>query len=370
MAPWNLKSLLITSTLFLINAAEAEIPFNCDYASEPTDIERCQKPLEDITIVTPGEFIVAKLQCYGCPTVERTGRGGHKLTHEENALVCILCSVLQPFTNCDTLQVFNISLSTSHKALLVNDIEVFPSLAVPPEPDFLTYQVPLNFSVSSLASTIDCAKRPCGKFGGRCACVENALGAYATSFDYAMFQAPEDNAWTIHLDTIGGHNGYMVDSYVEFGAPKQRVLAIYIQPDATLEALEIVGAALVEREHAPFHEKSTRWGKVLKFFGFESCKGKELGHIVYRVPDWDSHGRVGTLKHFLLELWGEWPWYLIFIIAGSVVGGLAIIYQIYKFAMEVRRIMIRNNRLARGGVPDDEDKEDEREGLLDEGESP
>jgi len=277
---------------------------------------------------------------------------------------------LELFTNCATLQLFNVSLSTSRKALLVNDIEIFPSLAVPPKPFLLTYQVPLNFSLAALASAMDCAKRPCREFSGRCACVKDDLGTYATSFDYAMFPAPENNAWTVHLDTIGGHNGYMVDPYVEFGAPEQRVLAIHLRSDMRGEGLEITGAALIEREHVPFQVELTRWEKVLKFFGFESCKGKEPGHVVYRIPEWDFYDRVGTLKHFLLELWGEWRWYLIAINVGSVVGGLAILYQLYKFAMEVRRIMIRNDRLARGGLPDGEDKEDERELLLNEGEDP
>jgi len=86
MAPWDLKALFGSAALYLSVATEAVIPSNCDYASDPADIAGCQKPLEDITIVTPGEFVIAKLQCYGCPTYEQTGPEGHKLIHEENAL--------------------------------------------------------------------------------------------------------------------------------------------------------------------------------------------------------------------------------------------------------------------------------------------
>lgn len=261
-------------------------------------------------------------------------------------------------------QLFNISLSTSRKALLINDIEVFPSLTLPPKPNFLAYQIPLNYNVSSLSSTIACANSPCREYDGRCACVEGALGADAISFDFAETKSPEDNAWTVYLDAIGGHNGYLVDPYVEFIAPEQRRLAVYIQSDALGEALEIVGAKLVEREHVPIQIDLSFREKLRKFFGVGCGAHEEPGHVVYRYLEWDDYGKIGTLKHFLLELKGEWPWNLIAIIVGSTIIGLAIIFRIYKFSMEVRGIMIRNNKLARGGFSDEGDKE-EGEGLLD-----
>lgn len=87
MASWKLPTLLISTVLCLKNAVEAQIPSNCADASDLTD-NRCQEQLEDITVITPGELVFAKLQCYGCPTIERFGFGNHKLTHEDNALVC------------------------------------------------------------------------------------------------------------------------------------------------------------------------------------------------------------------------------------------------------------------------------------------
>lgn len=50
--------------------------------------ESCSSPLENITVVESGEFVIAKLQCYGCSTVARLDKGSHHVTHEENALVC------------------------------------------------------------------------------------------------------------------------------------------------------------------------------------------------------------------------------------------------------------------------------------------
>ena len=271
--------------------------------------------------------------------------------------------------DCDILKLFTINLSSSRTALLVNAIELFPALQLPPRPNFLATQVPLNYSVGALAATLACEDRQRGCVGGRCdVCVENALGAYSASFDYSVAQTPEggSNAWTVHLDAIGGHNGYMVDPYVGFGALEQRMLAVSVKVDGATGGLEITGAELVERGHAPVTVVLTRWEKVLRFFGLESCRGKEHGHVVYMLLEWDDYGKVGTLKHFLRALWGDWPWYLITIITVSVMGGLAIIYYVSKFAMEVRRIMIRNDRFCNGEILEDEDKEEERDGLLNE----
>ena len=59
--------------------------------------KQCSAPLGDIMVVEPSQFIVAKLQCYGCPTTAKFEKGGHKITHEENALV------YTPFPPCPTI---------------------------------------------------------------------------------------------------------------------------------------------------------------------------------------------------------------------------------------------------------------------------
>jgi hypothetical protein len=82
-----LEFLSIAGLLAFYNPVQAAIPPPCDSDA------RCSKPLEDITIITPGEFLVAKLPCYDCPTVEWIGSGPsryHRVTHEENALVCLV----------------------------------------------------------------------------------------------------------------------------------------------------------------------------------------------------------------------------------------------------------------------------------------
>src|SRR5450756_302154 len=83
---WDARPLLSIVMLFLLHSAvEASISPSCAHPNSAA--EHCSVPLEDITEVDPGRFIVAKLQCYGCPTTARLETGGHKITHEKNALV-------------------------------------------------------------------------------------------------------------------------------------------------------------------------------------------------------------------------------------------------------------------------------------------
>jgi len=62
------------------------------------------------------------------------------------------------------------------------------------------------------------------------------------------------------------------------------------------------------------------------------------------MPEWDYYGKLGTLKHLLGEVWGEWPWYLIAIIVGSVVGGLTLLYGIFRFVMLVLQVTSESAR--------------------------
>jgi hypothetical protein len=130
----------------------------------------------------------------------------------------------------------------------------------------------------------------------------------------------------------------MVGPYVEFNSPSQKVLQIHIQQHGKEGMLEIMDTTrLIERKCQPgaIHQEFNGWEKVLQFFEFENEKGREPGHIVYLLPEWNYYGRVGTLKHFLWEVWGEWPWGLIGIFVGSVLGGLTLLYAIYRFAVLV-----------------------------------
>jgi hypothetical protein len=83
---------LVTNTVFLHgNSAAVNI-----FADPSASVEHRSDTLQNITVVESGQFIIAKLQCYGCPTTARLEKGGHQITHEENALVCIPFSCFLP----------------------------------------------------------------------------------------------------------------------------------------------------------------------------------------------------------------------------------------------------------------------------------
>ena len=72
--------------LLLSTVVNSNVVPGCVLSSSNTEL--CSMSLGDVTVVIPGEFIVAKIQCYGCPTAERLERGHHRITHKDNALVC------------------------------------------------------------------------------------------------------------------------------------------------------------------------------------------------------------------------------------------------------------------------------------------
>lgn len=186
------------------------------------------------------------------------------------------------------------------------------------------------------------------------------------SYDYYTFSSSASGGWIIRLDALGGHNGYMADPYEEFNSPQQMVLQINIEQhqNGRLEILD--STRLVERIQLPadLQPKLTTWEKIRKFFGFESDVPREDGHIVYLRPEWDSYGRTGTLKHFLHKVWVKYPWGLIAIIVFSTLGGLAFLYGIFKFV----RLVYRSSPKGQSARSDEEDKWDERGGLLDDDE--
>jgi len=193
------------------------------------------------------------------------------------------------------------------------------------------------------------------------------------SYDYAVLPKEDGplNEWTVQLDAIGGQNGYQVDPHVEFQAPEQQKLQIDIKQHGHQGMLEIVGAELVPRElqHQPTYQDQesagwfvSTWKKVLIFLGLRSEEG-EPGHVVYWFSESDSYGKVGTLKHFLRELWGGWRWDLVGIYAASCLGGLALSYSICRRIGAVRKAHDIEDYDGRNDV-DEEYKWSEREGLL------
>ncbi len=156
----------------------------------------------------------------------------------------------------------------------------------------------------------------------------------------------------------------MADPYVEFDSPLQKVLQINIEQhqNGRLEILD--STRLVERIPPPAdsHQEMSTWDKIRKFFGFEDDMAREDGHIVYLIPEWDYYGRPGTLKHLLHEVWGNYPWGLVAIIVGSVLGGLTLLYTLFRFVTLVYRSPTTGKRAK--NARDEEYKLEERGRLL------
>jgi hypothetical protein len=141
---------------------------------------------------------------------------------------------------------------------------------------------------------------------------------------------PEDRKkWTLSFDALGGYNGYVDDPRAAFESTEQKLLSMELEQDEH-GVLSILGAHLAMRKHLPEPApQKTFWENVRHFFGVR--EEVEEGHVIFRQTEWDMYGRTGTLKNCLKEIWYGWPWGLIFIIVGSVVGGLALLYAIYRF---------------------------------------
>ncbi|KAF2183344.1 hypothetical protein K469DRAFT_210780 [Zopfia rhizophila CBS 207.26] len=361
---------LATTLSFHLSTAHADIPLNC--AGHDANLNAtCQTPLEDITVVTPGAFIIAKLPCFSCPTVDYIGERGHRkhfITHEDNALF------------------FNITLSERKTSLLLNDRPIFPTLPSPP-PSLYASQVTPNFSLTDLANSIACTQQPCKGFDGRCFCIEPTVGSLGLSYDYAATQVSgeRDGRWQITFDAIGGHDGYLDDPVWVFNRTAQKMLQIVLKgveiedvevvsdlfelPETKTEyRLEIISVELVERSYDfPSASERTAWETILFFFGLEARNEKE-GHVVRLWDEWDSYGRKGTLKHFLHGIGDKWHWELFLIIVGSVAAGVAVLYGVYKLIMlEPKRQLeefygrrdTRDNEGRQGLLDGHEEEEDE-----------
>lgn len=146
--------------------------------------------------------------------------------------------------------------------------------------------------------------------------------------------------WTLSFDALGGNNGFM-DPFAVFESAEQKVLVMEVQQDEQ-GALSILGANLTAREHVPKPPTSISfWENVRHFFG--AREELEEGYIVYRQDEWDMYGRTGTLQNLLREIWYGLRWILILPIVGGVIGGLIVLYAIYRFV-----IFIMNEEVGNG----------------------
>jgi hypothetical protein len=227
-----------------------------------------------------------------------------------------------------------------------------------------------------------------------------APSAIAPDYEYRRTQvkAQDDGTaqWEITFDAIGGLDSESGRSLGNFDRPEQQMLKIVLKgkqieqddvpPEilppsslfddaespgspyemAPIYELEIADVQLVERSYTfPDPPKPTFWSKVKYFFGYTT---DTPDHIIYHFDNWDSHGRKGTLKNAIGIILYDWKWDFVLIVVAIVIGGLSVLYGIYRLIL----FIIEQRRLAKWSGMDEvwrqiEDEGDEGDGLLDRG---
>lgn len=285
---------------------------------------------------------------------------------------------------------FNISRSRNRNYVLLNGKQIFPTLATSPHPPVIfTAQVAPNYTRVNLDDSIACSEEVCRDFGGRCWCIEPSLGVVLLDYDYSAKQLDWDSRtlvekWEVTFDALG-------DPVVAFNRSDQLMLRITVegrkrmtesvQTEASLFEpaksvfeikydLKIASVELVKRSYTfPSRGPRTVWAKVRHFFGCDIVG--EDGHIVYRDAEWDAYGQYGTLKNEFGKIVHDWPWDIVFIVIGSVLGGALVLYAIYRLAL----LVMQQRELARWDGMDavwerlreERSDEDEGDGLLEGG---
>ncbi|KAF1995082.1 hypothetical protein P154DRAFT_624266 [Amniculicola lignicola CBS 123094] len=325
-------------------ALESEPPLQC-FNPDSGNYEACNEPLPEQLSTKGGVY--ARLRCVDCPVLMRTGEGastGFDVSNQENDLF------------------FNLTIAHDRKALFLNSKRIFPRLPANPPPEIYVPQIPLNFSRHDLDVTLACVEAGCGWQSG-CSCIKTDLGAVRADFDYSARQTSKDGdrvKWQITFDTIGGHGGVERIGNWVFGDKEQKMLSIVVEakelasedyPDGAqagspfgeyVEAAETeyeiqhMSLEVVQRSYTfPRERPLSIWNKMWHYFGFDPVPAK--GHIIYLHKDWDDYGKKGSLKNTLGKIWNDWPWDLIFIIVGSVVGGLVVLYLLWRLFSFVKQ---------------------------------
>jgi len=91
---------------------------------------------------------------------------------------------------------------------------------------------------------------------------------------------------------------------------------------------QIVNVELVERGYTfPVQKPRTFWGGIRHFFACD-IEG-ENGHIVIRLDEWEEYGQRGTLRNEVGKIIHDWPWELIGLVVGAVLGSALVLYGTY-----------------------------------------
>ncbi|KAF2127387.1 hypothetical protein P153DRAFT_387930 [Dothidotthia symphoricarpi CBS 119687] len=328
--------------------------------------EACAQPISHVVAVTPGSLYAAKIGCRDCEVVERYGEEGAERKHR--------------VVKSDYALFFNVSLAHDKRTVLLNHEPVFPHLAtVPGPPRLYATQLRPTFSYANLSAALACPNPSCRQaffqhIQAECVewCYDLALGAI--SLDYLYTAAPTDahaadrespadaKYWELALDAIGGSDGYEDDAVAVFDKPEQKMLRVVVagteaktetpQPGSSLFGsvgdedkvyeYRIVDVALAPRRYRfPAKTPRTVWQSIRTFFGMDIWDHD--GQLVYLSREWGDWGKKGTLRDMFGHFVHWHLWSLVWIIVASTVGGLVVLYGLYRLVL----LVLQQRELAR-----------------------
>lgn len=293
------------------------------------------------------------------------------------------------------------TLSHDNRTVLLNDEPLYPLPTIPTPPSFYISQFKSDFSNTNLSAGLTCANPYCsGYIDADCAgwCWGPPRSTFQLDYLYTVEptiydgKASDDDAqyWEIALDVLGGADGYQDDPQWKFDDAEQRMLWILVagreakteaykgerdtkaasdlfgpfgENDKTYE-YQIVDIRLESRAYTfPAKQALSLWQKIGRFFGNDVWE-EEDKRFVYLDEEWGAFGKRGTLR----DMFGEfvhWDfWYLFWIIFGSTVAGLVVLFSIWKlFFWIIEQRQLSNwdgiddvwDRLRREPTADEED---------------
>lgn len=240
-------------------------------------------------------------------------------------------------------------------SLLLNNEAIFPfpSSFFGLPPSLYTYETSPAFDYGHLKAILDCPRQQHHK------CFEyNSVSLISTDYDLGFGDKIITNQdgkvqWVITYDPIGLKDPsrkmlrivlHGQDSGVQENIPDSQESSTLFgssgRQHRTAYELEITGVELVQPTGTyPSPRQLGAWGKVKHFFGYDPVT---LNHFVYIRDEWGFYGKEGTLKEMIGIFLFDWPWDLIGIIVGSVVGGLVALYGLYRLFL----LGLKQKRLA------------------------
>ncbi|RMZ69405.1 hypothetical protein GMOD_00006206 [Pyrenophora seminiperda CCB06] len=331
--------LLGVALLFpLISSARiAEIPkaLDCSASKGVANVKACAQPIAHVTAIVPGSSYIAKIECEDCPYV-----------HREEKVV-----------NSHHILLLNVTLAHNNRTILLNGEVLYPLPTIPTPSRFHAAQYPLNLTNADLS---ECLLDPASSKWQKL-----SLSRYPIDLDYlytsnATEYEGEDKVegaeyWHVAVDIIGKSAGYPRDSVWKFDNREQKMLWMLIEgmpvktekssngrgnkaadpfgqagADKTYE-YQLADMRLVARAYTfPTKKPLTLWGRIGHFLGNDVWE-VDGSRFLYKAEEWGNYGKKGTLRDMFGEFVHWHSWYLIWIILGSVFGGLVTSFGVWQF---------------------------------------